>query len=95
MPMKVTPDHARAFEEAIKPLDTPELRAKYRVGDFPRSDFVTDLDKRYRWDLFWLAQEVPQVRDIMTRTVYKEAHLDPVLRRCVRSLEHDYDAEEA
>ena len=93
MPMTVTADHAKAFEAAITPLDTQELREKYRVGDFPRSDYVKDLDQRYRWDLFWAAQHNPTVRNIMSRTSYKNMHIDTVLKRIIPPLEHD--AEEA
>lgn len=42
-------DRLAAF---VASKDTPEVRAAYLRGDFPRSELVKDLNKRYRWDLF-------------------------------------------
>jgi len=47
--------HLPSIRAIVAPLDTPERRERYRRGDFPRSDAVKDLDKRYRWDLWYAA----------------------------------------
>lgn len=90
--MKVTPEHQAALRAEIEPLDTPERRTKYRAGDFPRSDAVQDLDKRYRWDLLWactasgpVAYDTP-VGKILSEGRYKDAHLDTALRSIVAPL---------
>lgn len=39
----------------MKRVDTPEMRERYRNGEFSRHELVKDLDRRYRWDMFWCA----------------------------------------
>ena len=85
-------DHFRVLRAAIRRLDTPELRQRYRVGDFPRSDAVKDLDKRYRWDLFWAARG--SFRGTPAYNVAAElsdAHIDTALRRIVGPLNTERD----
>jgi hypothetical protein len=51
--MKMSTNLFNSIKECIEALDTPEMREIYLRGDFPRSDKVEDLNKRYRWDLFF------------------------------------------
>ena len=51
--MRISADALEALRAAIAPADNTVARDAYRSGDFPRADAVHDLDKRYRWDLFW------------------------------------------
>jgi hypothetical protein len=44
-------EYVQLIQEAVEELDTPERRERYRTGDFPRSDRVEDLNRRYVWDL--------------------------------------------
>lgn len=77
---KVTLDRMR---EAIAPLDTPQTRARYVAGDFPRADMVRDLDMRYRWDIYYSAggyRLLPEDADLT------DAHIYTALRRVVPSL---------
>ena len=58
-------------------------RERYRAGDFPRADRVRDLDKRYRYDLFYAAggyRLLPEDDDLT------DAHIYTALRRVVPSL---------
>ena len=80
--MKVSTVHVQALAEAIEPLDTPERRARYLAGDFPRANLVKDLDKRYRWDLFYEAKG----QSIVYESHYFSAHLDTALRHIVKGL---------
>lgn len=80
--MKVTPNHVEIIKNAIEPLDTPERRAQYRAGDFPRAERVTNLDVRYRWDLFWDAWAAAG-RPAAWTLDYADAHLDTALRSIV------------
>ncbi len=77
--MKVSAEHLSVIAAAIGPLDTPERRACYLGGDFPRADVVRDLGKRYRWDLYWSAvragHSLPDSTD-----GYNDAHIDTALR---------------
>lgn len=51
--MKMKPADAAKLAEALAPLDTMALRDRYRRGDFPNATKVIDLNRRYRWDLWW------------------------------------------
>lgn len=79
--MKVTPKEVAALAAAIKPLNTLDRRVRYKMGDFPRSAAVKDLDKRYRWDLFWEVRGM----DIITSTDM-DSHIDTALRKVVPPL---------
>lgn len=90
--MKVTAEHLANLTEAIAPLDTPERRTAYRNGDFAKADAVTDLDKRYRWDLFWAAWDAAgQSPEFLAQ--YNDAHLDTALRHIVPVLGDEPAAE--
>lgn len=87
--MKASKQLQDKMRRLIEPFDTFENRECYRQGDFARADRVKDLNKRYRWDLFWAANasnghtfyqdlDVEQLND---------AHVDTVLRSIVTPLE--------
>lgn len=80
--MKLTADHFTALLVFIQPLDTAERRQRYRDRDFPRADLAQDLNKRYRWDLYWESGAF----NALPRGEYKDAHIDTALRRAVREL---------
>lgn len=86
--MKITPDDLHDLTAMINPMDTPEIRAKYVAGDFPRVELVQDLNKRFRWDLLWMADGT--TRRAWFDRVYKYAHdehVDTALRSIVPALE--------
>ena len=76
----------RLLGAAIAPHDTAERRAQYLAGDFPRAELVKDLDKRYRWDLYWLVR--PTLDTALTDVLgwSNDACLDTALRKCVPAL---------
>jgi hypothetical protein len=81
--MKVT---TRDFNEllfAIAPLDSRERRERYLRGDYPRADKTRDLDKRYRWDLFWVVVDAGFKWKDVGEGGYRDAHIDTALRRIV------------
>jgi len=84
--VKMTPEHQRVLRAAIRPFDVPDIRERYIDGDFPRANAVQDLEKRFRWDLFWMAYRTH--RDSMTPIMedYNDAHIDTALRSIVRPL---------
>ena len=51
--MKIKPEHLARLKDLIEPLDTETRRIQYLKGDFHNADKVKDLNKRYRWDLYW------------------------------------------
>lgn len=83
--MKVAAEHLDVIREAISEHDTDERRAKYVAGEFPRSNQVRDLDKRYRWDLYWLAVRHGHSLPDSTEG-YNDAHIDTALRHLVMPL---------
>lgn len=83
--MKIKAEHFDKIKGMIAPLDTEEMRQNYRDGNFPRSDKVKDLNKRYRWDLFWAAGCTTVLND-MYGDGLKDAHIDTALRKIVKEL---------
>jgi len=81
--MKLDRDTLDRMRDAIAPLDTPQMRERYRAGDFPRADRVRDLDKRYRWDIYYAAGGYRLLPEDDSLT---DAHIDTALRRVVPSL---------
>jgi hypothetical protein len=84
--MKVIPEHQAVLYRIITVLDTPERRDDYRNGRFDRADRVKDLDKRYRWDLFWQAWRTNHNVSLHLQG-YNDAHIDTALRSMVPTLE--------
>lgn len=77
-------DQLPALTAAIAPLDTPERRARYAARDIPRGHLVQDIDKRYRFDLFYAARAYSLLPDDVT-----DAHIDTALRKIVPSLKEE------
>lgn len=82
--MKITPTALASLTSAIEPLDTTERRERYLAGDFPRADAVKDLNMRYRWDIYWVAQADPTTRTDVGPL--NTEHIDTALRRIVPAL---------
>lgn len=80
--MKMKPEHSRQMKDAFVVLDTETMREAYRKGKFPRADKVKDLDKRYRWDLFYIAS-LP-VQELYA--YLNDDHIDTALRKLVKPL---------
>ena len=79
------PDYVvQEMQEAISYVNTPEARERYRTGNFPRSEFVKDLDKRYRWDLLWASGF--RITDLYDRFDANDTHIDTALRQIVNPL---------
>lgn len=78
--MKVSAQDLDRLIFEIAPVDCDALRAKYMAGDFPRgAGAVQDLDKRYRWDLYWHVFD----RGFRFNGEYNDSHIDTALRRAV------------
>lgn len=83
--MKVTPSHIQALRDAIVPLDTATLRETYRNGQFPRAGLVKDLNRRYRWDLFYSAP-VQTARVMLSTSDYNDSHIETALKQIIPNL---------
>lgn len=84
--MKVTAQDFEVLRGAIAPLDTPERRMAYNSGDFARADRVRDIDKRYRWDLFYDARRVVGFEVFDFVSGYTNEQIDTALRRIVEEV---------
>ena len=84
--MKLRPHEVQALRDAIAPLDTAIRRSVYLSGEFPRADKVKDLDKRYRWDLFYEARRAVGFDALDFVSDYTMDHLDTALRCVVARL---------
>lgn len=92
MSLKIKPDDLAKLKAAVVPLDTPEARAMYRAGNFPRADRTKDKDMRYRWDLLHasglkLGDGVGTQGDLNLYAYLNDEHIDSALRSFVPPLE--------
>lgn len=81
------PQHLDVLRPHIEQLDTPERRDRYRHGSFLNSDVVLDLNRRYRWDLWWAIPAKVRwdlIDEIGADT--KDSHIDTALRALVVDL---------
>ena len=88
--MKIIDRHYEMLTLAIARhlIRKPYLPVKYATRHFPRADKVKDLDKRFRWDLFYNS----------TTTVFRfdlyeyldDSHIDTALRRIVKPLKRNH-----
>lgn len=80
--MRITPDTLAQLATLIAPMDTPDRRARYASRDIPNGDRVKDIDRRYRWDLFYAVKAWKVLPD----DELADAHIDTALRRIVPML---------
>lgn len=74
---------------AIEAVDIEAHRVRYRALDIPRAESVKDIDKRYRWDLFWFSvtgDVRTQYFDGVKRLGGNDTHTDSLLRSIVPAL---------
>jgi hypothetical protein len=93
--VKVTPEHVEEIRAAVdalfekikedKGLDEEAVRQMYRDRKIPRGDAVQDIDKRFRWDLYWGAARLAGGLPDSTNG-YNDAHIDTALRSIVSPL---------
>lgn len=83
--MKVTDKDFETLKAAIEPVDLEEYRVKYRARDIPRAESVKDINKRYRWDLYYYAARITGGLPDST-SGYNMEHIDTALRKIVKPL---------
>lgn len=84
--MKVSPEHFAIMKAAIEPVDKEEYRERYRKRDIPRAESVKDINKRYRWDLYYAAARITGSLPDSTNG-YNMSHIDTALRKIVPNIE--------
>ena len=69
----------------VKPFDTEDNRTKYRNRDI--SGAVRDIDKRYRWDIFYaVIRRNSDFYDALRSASPNDAHIDTLLKSVVQPL---------
>ena len=69
--------------KVVSIIGKQHLLTMYEAGQFVNSDWVKDLNRRFRWDLFWKTPFWAEER----WTAYKDAHMDTALRKIMKNLE--------
>ena len=81
----IGPAAVEVMRQMISPLDTPETRGVYERGEYPRP--AQDVDKRYRWDLFWAAGGWKVLEQAgLNGDDLLDSHIDTALRSIVPKL---------
>lgn len=75
--MKMTAEHFEKLKQIVSERDTPEARAFYISQGYS--------DKRYRWDLAYLAGSIKFICDELYKYLDDE-HIDTALRQIVKPL---------
>ncbi len=81
--MKMPADLFNSLKTACDPFNTDENRQAYREGRFPRADRVKDLNKRFRWDVFYASRF--DSRPLYAADLHDE-HIDTALRAIIPTL---------
>lgn len=92
--MKMSKELFNQIEVSIDLIDHKELRDMYREGNFPRADLVKDLNKRYRWDLYWEIimldrssnNGISDIANAVRDEDLNSNHIDTALRKIVKPL---------
>ena len=86
--MKITDADFQQLANSISPLDTEDRRQLYRTGQYPRSEFTRDVNKRYRWDLLFAAGGRFYEGNFMAKlySYLNDSHIDTALKKIVPAL---------
>lgn len=87
MALKIKAEHLQKLKVGIQRLDTPTQRHRYINGDFSRAAQTKDLDKRYRWDLYWAASRGDSGCHSELCAYLNDDHIDSALRSIIPPLE--------
>ena len=95
--MKMKTEHyndlSQAIQERINEDQTPSIITLYETGQFPRSDRVKDLNKRFRWDLFWFVMKRRSnsiTIEFDNLKYLNDIHIDTALRKIVPQIIRQY-----
>lgn len=84
---EITGERLEKLRGWIQPLDTEERRQRYLDGDFARPGLVTNLNRRYRWDLFYVAVDELRYAELIgcndDGRLLTDAHIETALRGIV------------
>ena len=81
--MKITGHVFDELQQACAMVDTPELRERYRNKQFINADKTIDLNRRYRWDVFYVAKAY---YTFPPGNNYQDSHIYTALKRIIPDL---------
>ena len=84
--MKMSAEALAELRSAIEPLDTDYRRDQYRQRAIPNGERVGDIDKRYRWDLMYMATPPSWALRQYDDFGLDDRHIDTALRSIVPPL---------
>jgi len=76
-------DLSREINKVVALVGKQHLLTKYETGQFVNSDWVKDLNRRFRWDLFWKTPFWAEERWLDLQ----DAHIDTALRKVMKGLD--------
>ena len=76
---------AAAYRKNLAAINAHEL--SYLQGTFPRAHLVKDLQRRYRWDMFWFYLNTPTVARMIADEGLNNDHVNTLLRATVPRLD--------
>lgn len=93
--MKMTKGHFSILGKEINKIINTDLIDKYETGQFHRSGDVNDLNKRFRWDLYWLIptserRKIEFDEEKWEYNDYTSDHIDTALRKIVPKITRRY-----
>ena len=79
--MKMKKEHFDMLKSDIEAVKRkhPSAETLYREGKFPRAEQTKDVNKRFRWDLFWAVHRY--YRELFD--YLNDDHIDTALRKIV------------
>lgn len=83
--LKMSSTSFSILKASVAQVDTEAARERYRSGDFLNADKVTDLNKRYRWDVAHSAVGTRWICDEYNAGL-NDFHIDAALRALVAPL---------
>jgi len=91
--MKIKQEDYQKLEEIIN--DTLEknggmehIKTAYETGQFPRSEMVKDLQKRFVWDILFSAKQYDFINELYK--YMNDIHIETALRKICPKVERKY-----
>lgn len=71
----------------VAQYDNEANRTRYRNRDIPRADAVKDINKRYRWDIWYVVtRRNREFFDAVQEVNPSDSHIDTLLRSVIPTL---------
>ena len=75
-------DLSEAISKVVSVIGKQHLITEYETGQFINPELVHDLNRRFRWDLFWKTPLWSEDR----WTEYRDVHMDTALKKVMKDL---------